>query len=266
MAPVASAATSADLSPGTSSHGRLASTMPSSSRQRPPIRGSGTRWSSSGVGSVMPSTSRRTARRVRVCTRNPPSAGSESTAVRRCGSVSTRRYWPPSSRRGSSVSPTTTSQRCCRAWSCSWATAVSTSSKPVVNGSLTTSTCHASRPSPEGGARSLIRRAMAVGAGRVGHQADVDRLHHGNLPSRRVIPVWLSNPGTSQDSRCSSTGVSLGDRDRWASSSLLERSLRAGRRRRRQRQALAAAFAGSVVVAVVALIAGRAVRASQGDG
>ena len=38
-APVASAATSADLSPGTRSHGRLASTMPSSSRQRPPSAG-----------------------------------------------------------------------------------------------------------------------------------------------------------------------------------------------------------------------------------
>ena len=43
MAPVVRAATSADLSPGTSSQGRLASTMPSSSRPRPLRRGSGTR-------------------------------------------------------------------------------------------------------------------------------------------------------------------------------------------------------------------------------
>ena len=51
MAPVASAATSADLSPGTRSHGRLASTMPKSSRQRPRRRGSGTRaHPPSGVG------------------------------------------------------------------------------------------------------------------------------------------------------------------------------------------------------------------------
>ena len=60
-APVASAATSADLSPGTRSHGRLASTMPKSSRQRPLRRGSGTRCSSCEVGSAMPLTSARTA-------------------------------------------------------------------------------------------------------------------------------------------------------------------------------------------------------------
>ena len=49
-APVARAATSADFSPGTSSHGRLASTMPRSSRQRPVMRGRGTRCSSCGGG------------------------------------------------------------------------------------------------------------------------------------------------------------------------------------------------------------------------
>jgi len=38
------------------------------------------------------------------------SAGSDSTAVRRCGSVSTSRYRPSSSRSGSSVNPMTTSQ------------------------------------------------------------------------------------------------------------------------------------------------------------
>ncbi len=48
-APVASAATSADFSPGTNSHGRLASTMPMSRRQRPCTRGRATRCPSSVV-------------------------------------------------------------------------------------------------------------------------------------------------------------------------------------------------------------------------
>ena len=111
----------------------------------------------------MPLTSARTAWRVRACIRSPPSAGSDSTAVRRCGSVSISRYRPSSSRSGSSVRPTTRSHSCCRAWSPSRATAVSTSSQPVVNGSLTTSTSQASRSSPPGGSRSLIRRAISVG-------------------------------------------------------------------------------------------------------
>ena len=59
MAPVVIAATSAVLSPGTSSHGRLASTMPRSSRQRPLSRGSGTRWWLSEEGSARPLTTLR---------------------------------------------------------------------------------------------------------------------------------------------------------------------------------------------------------------
>ena len=89
-APVARAATSADFNPGTSSHGRFANTMPRRSRQRPVIRGSGTRGSCPGE-SVMPRTRVRTACRVRACTRSPPSAGIDSTAIRRWGSVSTSR-------------------------------------------------------------------------------------------------------------------------------------------------------------------------------
>ena len=53
----------------------------------------------------MPPTSVRTAWRARACIRTPPSAGSDSTAVRCCRSVSTSRYRPSSSRRGSSVRP-----------------------------------------------------------------------------------------------------------------------------------------------------------------
>jgi hypothetical protein len=57
MAPVVSAATRLDLSPGTSSHGRLASTMPSSTRQRPLEMGSATRGSTCESESTMPWTS-----------------------------------------------------------------------------------------------------------------------------------------------------------------------------------------------------------------
>lgn len=98
------------------------------------------------------------------CRRSPPSAGNDSTAVRRCGSVWARRYRRlSSSRSGSSVSPMTRSHSCRRAWSRSRANAVSTSSEPTVNGSLTTSRSQASRSSRPGGPRSLIRRAIELG-------------------------------------------------------------------------------------------------------
>ncbi len=160
-APVASAATSADFSPGTNSHGRLARTMPMSRRQRPRTGGRATRCPSSASGFAMPLTSERTARRARECIRSPPSAGSDKTAVRCSGSVWTSRCRPSWSWSGSSVRPTTRSQSCSRARACSRPTAIPTSSEPVVNGSLTTVMSQASPWS--GGSRSDIRRAIAVG-------------------------------------------------------------------------------------------------------
>ena len=125
-------------------------------------RGSGTRCSCE-VGSARPPTSSRTAWRVRVCIRTPPSAGSDSTALRRCGSARISRYRPSWSRSGSSVRPTTRSHSCWSAWSPSRPNAVSTSSQPMVNGSLTTSMSQPSRASQPGRSRLLIRRAIAVG-------------------------------------------------------------------------------------------------------
>ena len=161
-APVVSAATSADFRPGTNSHGRLASTMPISRRQRPRNCGRATRCSFSTFGSAMALTSERTARRVRVCMRSPPNAGSDKTAVRRSGSVSTSRCRPSRSWSGSSVRPTTRSQFCSRARCCSRPTAFWTSSEPVVNGSLTTVMSQAAPPST--GRRSVRPRAISVGA------------------------------------------------------------------------------------------------------
>ena len=91
MAPVVSAATSADFSPGTRSQGRLASTMPINNRQRPLRRGNGLRCVSCELGSARPLRSTCTARRALACVRTPLRAGSESTAVRRSGSASTSR-------------------------------------------------------------------------------------------------------------------------------------------------------------------------------
>ena len=93
-APVARAATSADFNPGTNSHGRFASTMPMSKRQRPRRLGRGTRRSWFTFGSAMPLTKVRTARRARARSRSPPSAGSDRIAVRCCESVLTSKCRP----------------------------------------------------------------------------------------------------------------------------------------------------------------------------
>ena len=102
-APVVTAATSADFSPGTSNQGRLATTMPRSGRQRPLRRGNSARHGPSPGESAMALRSCHTACRLLSCMRIPPSAGRDSTAVCCGGSVSTSKYLPSPLRRGSSV-------------------------------------------------------------------------------------------------------------------------------------------------------------------
>jgi hypothetical protein len=162
----------------------------------------------------MPSTSERTAWRARVETRKPPSAGNDTKAVRSCWSVSTNRYRPSALRSGSSVRPTTTSHPCSRACSRSRVRAVSMSSDPRVNGSLTTLIRQSLRPWVARGPRSPIRSAISVGTTesatrptsigsicatyRVGSRGggwDLERVR------RSFVHSWVRDPDRTQHAR-----------------------------------------------------------------